>query len=314
MPTREDQGPIVGILLVGQGFLERLSDDPEDTFRWMACELASLVENRFFVHLDPLTITREEYDAWVPRATRDDGGITSPHDALYRTAYWIVEGGVRKGTLALASSALGNPYLPISSLYTFPAHRRTGVAGRALHGAMTTTHAIGLAGLRIPTHWTWQPTVSYYVHRSCWVWGWKHSLVFLAGTHLPRYRVDFSKNQARFLVQLASGEEPLLAAARRGPRLTLRALPGFAPLQKTNDDIYYHAYSTFAVALALAGWPLIRSSAHFKENSFADAGAPEALAEKIAIFEALDVKNGFDVRTPRIPGLPYEKYLSRYGK
>jgi hypothetical protein len=30
------------------------------------------------------------------------------------------------------------------------------------------------------------------------------------------------------------------------------------------------------------------------------------LAYKIGVFEALDRRNGFDVRTPRIPGLPYD--------
>jgi hypothetical protein len=34
-------------------------------------------------------------------------------------------------------------------------------------------------------------------------------------------------------------------------------------------------------------------------------GEPEGLAYKIEIFEAIDRRHGFIVRTPRIPGLRY---------
>jgi len=34
-------------------------------------------------------------------------------------------------------------------------------------------------------------------------------------------------------------------------------------------------------------------------------GMPEGLAYKIAVFEAVDREHGYDVRTPRIPGLDY---------
>jgi hypothetical protein len=34
-------------------------------------------------------------------------------------------------------------------------------------------------------------------------------------------------------------------------------------------------------------------------------GGPEVLAHKIGVFEHLDRRHGFDVRTPVIPGLPY---------
>ena len=58
--------------------------------------------------------------------------------------------------------------------------------------------------------------------------------------------------------------------------------------------------------LALAGWPLIRSAETWEQrHNWSDAGQPEGLAYKIEIFEAVDRRRGFDVRTPRIPGLLY---------
>ena len=63
---------------------------------------------------------------------------------------------------------------------------------------------------------------------------------------------------------------------------------------------------TFAVQLALAGWPLIRSEEDWeKRYHSSDAGQPEGLAYKIEIFEAVARERGFYVRTPRIPGLQY---------
>lgn len=56
---------------------------------------------------------------------------------------------------------------------------------------------------------------------------------------------------------------------------------------------------------ALRGWPLIRSQRFWDEFHHSDAGPPEALAHKIAIWEAWDRKHGFRVETPKIPGLEY---------
>jgi len=66
------------------------------------------------------------------------------------------------------------------------------------------------------------------------------------------------------------------------------------------------APGTFAVHLALAGWPLIRSKENWEHRyRWSDAGEPEGLAYKIEIFEAVSRKRGFEVRTPRIPGIQY---------
>jgi hypothetical protein len=73
-------------------------------------------------------------------------------------------------------------------------------------------------------------------------------------------------------------------------------------------EAYWFAPTTLALALAMAGWPLVRSRAHWDQGYFADAGPPEALAYKIAIWEACDRKHGFTVETPRIPNLAYPSW------
>ena len=66
------------------------------------------------------------------------------------------------------------------------------------------------------------------------------------------------------------------------------------------------APGTLATALAVRGWPLIRSEeAWARRHNWSDSGEPEGLAYKIEIFEAIDRRHGFTVRTPRIPGLRY---------
>jgi hypothetical protein len=68
----------------------------------------------------------------------------------------------------------------------------------------------------------------------------------------------------------------------------------------------FEARPTLAVALALEGWPLIRSADLFADAGAGDIGGPEVLAHKIAVFEWLDRKRGFASHAPRIPGLPYD--------
>src|SRR5277367_1834871 len=84
--------------LVAEGTLEPLSKDAAETRLWLDCELASLVESRFFEAVDPLTMSSVTRARWEPRATSDEP-LSSPHGHdWYRLAYWIREGGERVGT------------------------------------------------------------------------------------------------------------------------------------------------------------------------------------------------------------------------
>ncbi len=303
--------PAAHAALVAEGAIEPLSVDADETRAWLDCELASLVENRFFETLDPPRMTPETRARWEPRATSDEP-LSSPHGHdWYRLPYWLREGGERAGTIALATSLMGANLVTVSSLYTLPSHRRRGVAGRALARAQAADVAQHLGGLRVPTHWSWQPAVRFYLGLGLWILNWKHSLVFCKHRRLCEHRieVDAQRGEARFSIVREGEVVPLLSATRDGDRLVWTELPAFDDLRE--DVSCRNAGETFAVALATHGFPLIRSSAAWDErHASSDAGRPEGLAYKIEAWEAWDRQSGWIVRTPRIPGLQYRDRAS----
>jgi len=135
-----------------------------------------------------------------------------------------------------------------------------------------------------------------------WVRMWKHNLVFTWQKGLPAYRVELGASQACFLIQQDDHWHPVVIARHLGDRL------GWEPrdLDRRLGEAFHCIPGTFALHLALAGWPLIRSEETWeRRHDWSDAGQPEGLAYKIEIFEAVDRQRGFDVRTPRIPGIQY---------
>lgn len=300
--------------LVAEGVLEPLSRDHAESRLWLDCELASLVENRFFEALDPLALTPAERDRWERCATSDEP-LSSPHGHdWYRIPYWIRDGGERAGTIALATSYMGARLVTVSSLYVLPSHRRRGVATRALRRAQAAVcaHAAGrgehassraLSGLRVPAYWTWQSAVRFYLDLGLWVSNWKHSLVFAWRDDLPPFRVEASEREARFSVVRDGIAAPLIVAERDGERL------GWRQVGEDPPALRGPASQTFAVALAVRGFPLLRSpEAWAQRHASCDGGEPEGLAYKIEVFEAWDRKSGFLIRTPRIPGLAYREW------
>lgn len=295
--------------LIADGTLSPLSRDPAETRRWLDCELASLVENRFFVPLDPLGLTVEDRARWEPRATSDEP-LSSPHGHdWYRIPYWLLDGGERAGTLALATSFMGMELVTASSLYTLPSHRRRGVAARALHRAHEAVLGQSARGLRVPAYWTWQPAVRFYLGLGMWIANWKHSLVFCWRHGLPPHHIEVGEREATFGVVEGGRVEPLIVATREGDRLGWTELPRLDELRGEGSAIPHDAPETFAVALATHGFPLIRSAeAWEKRHASSDGGAPEGLAHKIEVFEGWDRKSGYEVRAPRIPGLAYREW------
>lgn len=282
--------------------VEPLSPDPAETRRWLDCELASLVEGRFFVPLDPLALTPADRACWEPRATSEEP-LSSPHGHdWYRLPYWLLDGGARVGTIALATSFMGAQLVTVSSLYTLPGQRRRGLAARALRRAQAAVVAEGGRGLRVPAYWTWQPAVRFYLGLGMWITDWKHSLVFCWRRDLPEHRIEVGEREARFGVVKEGRVEPLLVATREGDRL------GWTEIVPPGPEVPREAGYTFAVALATHGFPLIRSAAAWEARyASSDAGDPEGLAYKIEVFEACDRRSGYEVRAPRLPGLAYRE-------
>jgi hypothetical protein len=196
----------------------------------------------------------------------------------------------------------------VFSLYVFPSRRSSGLAYRALRAVHEASVAAGFIGIRVATHWTWQAAVRRYLFRyGMWAWSFKRSVDFVWARDLPPHTITIDDRTARFAVDRDDHTIELLAASRDGDVLVWNELPAMAST-KLNGNLVFHARSTFAVALASHGWPLLRAGDDLDRAAGSDIGGPDVLARKIAIFEALDRRSGFDVRVPRIPGLPYEAF------
>ncbi len=217
--------------------------------------------------------------------------------------FWLLAGGRRVGTIAISTMYSGIDLLSIASLYVDPAERRRNVARRALEAVYHAALANGAGGIRLDTSWTWQPSVRFYARIGMWIWMWKHNLVFTWQPDLPPYRVEIGDSQASFLIQQEGEWRTVVTARNLGERLGWEESDDLASLP---IDTSHCIPGTFALHLALAGWPLIRSAENWEHrHHWSDAGEPEGLAYKIEIFEAVFRERGYEIRTPRIPGLRY---------
>jgi ribosomal protein S18 acetylase RimI-like enzyme len=287
--------------LIARGLVEPLSTDEDDTRAWNLCELASLIEGHFHVQLDLSGLSEMERLAYEGRVSFDGRPLADPHQG-YQRPFWLLDEGRRVGTIAIATMIYGFDLISVSSLYVDPAFRKRNVGRRALEAVLGATLENGGGGIRLDTSWTWQPAVRFYTRIGMWVWMWKHCLVFTFQADLPPYRIEIGETEARFLIRQGDGWRAMATARHLGDRL------GWEP-EDFEDQPLAMSHSipgTFALHLALAGWPLIRSEEAWEQRyRWSDAGEPEGLAYKIEVFEAVDRDRGFDVRTPRIPGLQY---------
>jgi hypothetical protein len=287
---------------ITRGMLDPIADHDTDAQLWMDCELCSLVENRFHQLLDPQALTADQRAAWSRRALAADERLSNPRQASFLAPFWIIDGGVRVGTVGLWPT-IGRQFAPVVSLYVFPGRRSAGHAYRALRSLHEAATRGELAGIRLATEWTWQAAVRRYLFRyRMWAWSFKRSIDFVWASHLPKHSITITGDSARFAIEQGDLAIELIVAGRDGDRLTWNEVSA----DGLHGDVRFHARSTFAVALAVHGWPLLRAGDDVDEVAGWDIGGPDVLARKIAIFEWLDRRSGFDVRAPRIPGLPYD--------
>lgn len=74
--------------------------------------------------------------------------------------------------------------------------------------------------------------------------------------------------------------------------------------QDDHWELDLYGVGTMSVLLALAGWPLVRSEAHWAKRHYSsDMGDPEGLAYKIGIFEEVARDYGWSVETTQVRGL-----------
>ncbi len=289
--------------LTAQGVAEPLSTDERETRGWSLCQLASLVEGHLHEQIDVIRLSEEEIRAYERRVSYDGHPLADPHGG-YSYPFWLLADGRRVGTIAISTMIYGLDLISVSSLYIDPAVRGRSIARHALEAAFRAAIDNGAGGIRLDTNWTWQPTIRFYARIGMWVRMWKHNLVFTWQKHLPSYRVEIGESEARFFIQQDDQWRAMVTARNLGDRLGWET----TDLERGLGETFYCTPGTFALHLALAGWPLIRSDEMWEHRyNWSDSGQPEGLAYKIEIFEAIDRKRGFEVRTLRIPGIQYRE-------
>ncbi|WP_164904781.1 GNAT family N-acetyltransferase [Streptomyces cyaneus] len=290
---------------------ERLAARPElcpvafgEGRRFGLWDLASLTEGALGECVDPVSLTVSSEKRWRVRLGSD--GREHRRDGDFRRRYWIRSPGSRNGsgpvgTIAVDTWPVGVGAVRVTSLYVHPVARRQGVASAALDMVYDACRAEGLRGFRLDTHWTWQPTVRYYLGRRLWVTSWKHALGFAQLSDLPAYAVrEGEGGEVTFLVACADGESiPLLVAGNDGGRLRLRETEQYRRMRDERDAVRVYARATLALHLAVRGRPLVRGEEEWtKAHWSCDIGEPEGLAYKIGVFERVARDSGWRVESP----------------
>lgn len=279
---------------------------------WLDCDLAVLAENRLGDRTDPHELDKDRRADWKKRATSERASRLGAR-SKYETCHWLLEDGERVGTIAIWNSTLGSPVARLSSFYVFPAKRSRGVGGRAL-ARMREIFARHRLGIRLETSWSWQRTVRFYQRAGMWVYMWKRDLALGAFHDTPPPHIEVGEREAHLSVRVDGEEIVLQRARRRGDVLELDDPPRELEDDERLGRAWWEASSTLSLALALEGWPLVRSPEMWERMHYADAGPPEALAYKIEIWEAWDRHHGWIVDTPRIPGLAYPTWEALQAK
>ncbi len=282
-----------------------VSADPHEQRLWLDHDLASIVENRLGLLIEPDRLQDSERRELHASATLENEGLNT-WSSKYFNAYWLMKGSDHVGTVAVANSLLGRRFVGVSSLYVCRAHRGRGHAAGALDAIFAAALAAGLSGIRLSTDWSWQGAVRLYLKLGFWVWGWKRSLDFVRSSDLPPWQVVTEGGVARFIVTRGNQHRTLFEARRAGCWLNWVETPSTVRAQSSELESY--APGTFALALAIRGFPLISSEEEWRaqlRRGFSDCGGPEGLAFKIRRFEAWDREHGWLTPAPRIPGLDY---------
>ncbi|MGP4089685.1 GNAT family N-acetyltransferase [Streptomyces sp. KR55] len=274
-----------------------------DGRRFALWDLASLAEGALGTCVDPdsLTVAGEKR----LRLGLGRSGREHSYNDDFRRRYWIhrPDGGSGPvGTVAVDTWPMGVGALRVSSLYIHPVARRQGRASAVLDTVYEACRAEEMYGFRLDTHWTWQPTVRYYLGRGLWVTSWKHALGFARLSYLPRYEVrETPRGEVTFLTATAADSAepvPLLVAGSANGRLCLRETEQLRRIPEERA-LRLYARSTLALHLAIRGRPLVRGEKEWAHaDRWCDIGEPEGLAYKIGVFERVAREDGWRVESP----------------
>jgi len=269
--------------------------------RFVDCELAAMAEYRLGDGTDPRALDPRQRADWTERAAL--GALPMPSERPREGCYWLTYDGRRIGTVCLGLRRRARSDMYLGSFYLFPDERARGLARAALRAFLFAAATQGL-GLRLTTQWTWGPAVRFWLRQGFWVLHWKRSLCLTRS--LDTSAPVFATTGRTATLSVVQGGNPvvLMRAWSRAGRLCWRPcvpLSGLAP-EDPLRPVAHAVQSTFALFLAMAGWPLVRSAQKAATLAVADGGAPEGLARAIAINEAEDRAQGWRVAPPG-PGL-----------
>lgn len=295
------QPPVVPLLcrLGDDVRLEPCGSDPAANARWLAFELASLAEGEFGQVLDPEALTAEQRREWIGRLGEWLLSVAPPR---YSTRLWIRENGAILGTLAVNES-IGTPWVKLASLYVLVRARGRGIATRVLSLAQEAAILAGGVGIGLETSWVQARPLKLYLKIGFWVRHWKDDINLMRGPVLPEYSVEFTGDTATFAVRGG----PTFVATRRGTELEWTQ-------EQTSARYSVDAIATFAMHLAIAGFPLVRSQEAWDHAGMGgDVGGPELLAHKIRHWEAWARSRDRQVLSAPIPGLTYPSWEALLG-
>lgn len=292
------------------GLFAPVSPDEEQGRLWMDCALATFAEHRLGDRSDPRHLDAARRAQWLATATTE--APRPPSASSGEHPLWLLDGGVRAGTLAVAQQAHGNARILVTSLYVFPEHRGRGLASKALRALGAALGRRGF-GFRLNTHWSWQSSVRFYLDMGLWAHMWKRELTFVWDADAPAPVFEATQTRATLAVGPPDARIVLAEARRDGDRLVMDTDPRgiearAAAVEPRLAEYAWDALTTLSVRLAMMGWPL-RRSRDGDEGGGSDAVEPESLARKIEAWEAWDRHHGWRVETPRIPGLEYASWV-----
>jgi GNAT superfamily N-acetyltransferase len=270
-------------------------------------DLAATAEGEFGTVLDAEAPNSGEEVAELKRRLRWLDPEGHAPFACQRQCYWIVDpvSEERVGTVAVSDWLSGRDCVKVSSLYVRPGRRGSGFATGALESVYGAALACGLRGLRLDTEWTWASAVDFSLRRGCWLFSWKHCLMFSRASYLPPYALREAAGGGLVFAVLLSGEwTDLITASVADERLVLTEHEAYARLDAEGHVIAWHTAPTLSIQLAVRGLPLVRGpeqEALAAEGRWCDSGWPEGLAEKIEVFETIARESGRRVPARRRP-------------
>ncbi|MFK7991729.1 MAG: hypothetical protein AB8I08_37275 [Sandaracinaceae bacterium] len=231
--------------------------DREASELWCAYDLAAVVESCFGRQTFPLG---EASEPWLDRL----GGTYLPPlpEVMADTRrLFLLDRGIRVGTLALPIGGLPGAPIVVSCLYLRPESRGRGLVSAALTALQASAVHEGHPGIQLDTHWVWQAAVRFYLRRRMWVTGWERHLSFawVAG------RGPWELHQRGDTLRLSVAGHPVAEARRDGDQLT----------RFHADEAV--AGGTLALLMALRGWPLVREGGPHPDEK----ASPERLHHEI---------------------------------